>query len=232
MRRKLSSSGRERPRAVAGLVLAAGLVLSVSACGGTADAESRADDPAVYADAEISVMKICSMVDLAPLLAKMKTKYATGPTDISKGVGVDPAGPQCEAQVALPKVKSGANSPAIRPANARLNVSVPPYNSADYAATEFDTRIAQVRKHLKVQRTETPLTGTWTEGVLINGRDKATNRVYAMVRKDSYLLKLELSWETDAEYHQKFPFSRDDVATVFRQTMVPFFTAVSAKAEA
>lgn len=225
--------GRSRyGRLAVGLALSAGLLLSAAACGDKGDdtGGDGADDPAVVAEAEIAVMKICEQVDLAPLTSAMKAEFASGPTDVGKGVGVDPAGPQCEAQIDLPEVKSGENSPAVDPANARLNVAVLPYLSADNAAAEYDTRVQQATQFASVEKTDTPLTGAWTKGVVINGRDQATDRVYALVQKDSYLLKIELAWDSDAEFFEKYPFTRDDVAGAFQTMMTPFYTAVSAKA--
>jgi len=227
--------GRSRyGRFAVGIALSAGLLLSAAACGdkgNTGDDGGGTDDPAVVAEAEIAVMKVCEQIDLAPLLTAMKAEPAEGPTDVGKGVGVDPAGPQCEAQIALPPLRfGGPDASPSDTANARLNVAALPYLSVENAAAEYDTRLQQVAGHLDVEKTDTPLTGEWTKGVLVNGRDQATNRVYALVQKDSYLLKIEMSWETDADASGKFPFTRDDVAGTFQTMMTPFYTAVSAKA--
>lgn len=229
-----TSRGRSRyGRLAVGLALSAGLVLSAAACGGdkgNTGGDGGEDDPATIAAAEIEVMKVCEQVDLAPLLTATKAKFAEGPTDTGMGVGADPAGPQCTAQIDFEPLRSGENSPAVDPANGRLNVAVLPYLSAENAAAEYDTRVQQTTQFASVEKTDTPLTGEWTKGVVINGRDQASDKVYALVQKDSYLLKFELTWDTDAEFFDKYPFTRDDIAGTFQTMMTPFYTAVSAKA--
>lgn len=214
-------------RFAVGLALSVGLLLSSAACGDGSGSEtsSGGHDPAEVAAAEISVMKVCEMIDLAPLKNAMKAEYADGPKDISKGVGVDPAGAQCYAQIDVDKLRPGPDS------NAGLNVAAIPYTKVSGAKSQYDERIAAVKKHLDLTHTETDLKGEWDQGVLINGQDQSTNRVYALVRQENYLLKIEMSWSADDRSKDKFPFTRDDIAASFGTMMTPFYTAVSKKAE-
>ncbi|WP_436770705.1 hypothetical protein [Yinghuangia sp. YIM S09857] len=233
-----------RGRLAANLVLTGGLLLSVAACNGAdggettgssggGGAQADASEAAKNASSEIAVMTVCDLLDVKRMAEDvMKTQFVPGdPKEIGKGVGLDPAGPQCSAQLKLPSLRTSAGGSPTPSANARFDASVLAYSSAAYADGEFDDRVAKVNKHLNVENIPTPLNGPWTEGVLIKGRDQSTDRVYALVRKDSYLLKIDMAWGTDAQLFEKYPFTRDTLGAFFEESMTPFATAVAAKAE-
>ncbi|MEV0650248.1 hypothetical protein AB0I28_33805 [Phytomonospora sp. NPDC050363] len=220
---------RGRIRVAAGLVLSAGLLLSAAACGDKGDTGSGGDDPATIAEAEIAVMKVCEQVNLDPLTAKVGGEFETGPEDVGKGAGADAGGPQCTGQITLPELRVNANSEPSEMTNANLNVAVIPYSSNDGAAAEFDKRTTEVTGLTPEGQAVTDLSGSWTKGKVISGDGTSTSQVYALVQQDSYLLKIQLSYPSDAEYEDKYPFTTADLAAVFQEIMTPFHAAVTAK---
>ncbi|HEY9410283.1 MAG TPA: hypothetical protein VIP77_11940 [Jiangellaceae bacterium] len=129
---------------MAGAVIATGL-LAVAACGGDQEPGSSPASAGVGAGASagagadasvVAAMKVCGLVDLQPLVTTLSSPgYVYGPEDIPPGSGVEPAGPQCFAQLDLP-----GSTEAVP---ARLNVAVVPLGSTDEASEKYDSRLAE-----------------------------------------------------------------------------------------
>lgn len=135
-------------RLLAGAMIGAAL-MAASACGGdqgpASSPESSEEASGESVDtAGVASLKVCELVDLQPLLTTLAAPgYEYGPEDIPVGSGVDPAGPQCFAQMKLPPLRDAAGV-VEELVPARLQVSVVPLGSIDKANGDFDGRVAEV----------------------------------------------------------------------------------------
>lgn len=221
-----------RLRALAGLGLVCGLLLASSACSsdddgsplsssdGTTDSQPGGDPGVV-----IDTMKVCDTVDLAPLEKVLQSPgYEFGPEDIPRGVGVDPGGPQCAAQLKLPALGQGDAKQELVPA--RLNVAVVAYGDRAEADKQYQDRIGASKK-FEGSQVEQLTGGDWTRGEVVSATSASDNLVHALVQKDTYLVKIYLQVSSDESYSAKLPFTHEQVrAQVVSMMRADLFPAV------
>lgn len=217
----LTARGR-RFRMLAGALLGAGLLLIASACG-----DKGGDTPSGGANggsdvlSKVAALKVCELVDLKELASTLNsTGYTNGPSDVAKGSGKDPDGPQCFAQMTMPELGSNVTVPTI------VNAAVVAYPTATEAATQLAQRTAKSDP----SDVTTDLTGDWTKGVLLARPGTSNSLVLGVVQKDSYLVVLEVQVPSDAAFGtDKWPFTLDQVKTTVTETIGKFYTSASGK---
>jgi hypothetical protein len=213
-------------------LLGAGLLLTATACGddgggpsfggGPGGGPSTGGNGGADVTMEVAAFKVCELVDLAPLAKTIhSTGYTFGPKDIEKGVGVDPGGPQCAAQLTMPPLGGTVMIPS------RLNAAVVAYGSTAEAGTQYRDRIAQARKLPK--DTTSDLAGDWTKGSIVVGEGVGDNKVYALILKDTYLVKIDLQVMSDAGSKAKWPFTLDQVKATVTDAVKKLYAAASDK---
>ncbi|GLZ81821.1 hypothetical protein Afil01_66280 [Actinorhabdospora filicis] len=211
-----------RVRVLAGALLGAGLLLIASACGDKGGDTPSGGDNGGNLTTKVASLKVCELVDLSQLASTLhSTGYTNGPSDIPKGTGQDPEGPQCSAQLTQEPLGTSVVPPS------RLNASVVAYPTADEAAKQYTDRLAAVKKN--PADTATDLTGDWTKGSVVVSKGSSDNMIYALVQKDSYLVKIQLQVASDETFKDKWPFTLDEVKATVTETIGKFYTSASGK---
>lgn len=199
------------------------VLLALTACAGNDTTGEPFDDTTGGAMTSVSDLKVCDLVDLDPLAARLgSTEYKSGPEDVPPGRGMDPGGPQCFAQLEM-TLPSKEDLVA-----ARLNVAVVPYQSADSAKKSFGDRLTETEGFPGAQSAELP--GDWTAGKVVTVDGDSDRLVYALAQQDDYLVKVQLQYPGDSSYSSKFPFTIDDVRTTVVELLTELHTTVTAKA--
>ncbi|GAA2825525.1 hypothetical protein [Kribbella solani] len=171
-----------------------------------------------------TALKVCSLIDLAPLARSLhSTGYTFGPKDVPAGVGLEWNGPQCSAQFTLAPLGGTVMVPA------RLNAAVIAYPTAAEADQQFQDRVKKAADKEAGTATVTELPGEWTKGTIVVSRGHGDNALYALIRKDSYLVKISLQVSSDAAGKAKWPFTLNQTQATVASTAKAFYTSASAK---
>jgi len=113
--------------------------------------------------------------------------------------------------------------------NAKLYVAVAPYSDADGAAAEYDRLLAEVTGSVPNERTERELPGEWTRGDLVSGTANGFGQVLATAQQDSYLINVYFNYSSDTNFHDKYPFTMEDLGLLFEEVITDLHTAVEAE---
>ncbi|WP_327635441.1 hypothetical protein OHB24_36355 [Kribbella sp. NBC_00482] len=220
---------RARVRRLAGVVVAAAVLSAAAGCGGESEAEQPKSSKAGRdATSVIAGLKVCQLTSLAPLVKVLGSPgYESGPAEVAKGSGVEPAGPQCAAQLKLPQLTNVAgNKEDLVPA--RLMISVAGYGGKAEADERFAARLAEAEK---LGGTTKDLPGAWTVGKLVTAELGTEDVVAAQVQQDNYVIRIYLQITSDSTSREKFRFTTAQVASTVATVTGSLHSAVSAKVQ-
>lgn len=191
--------------------------------GGGTGGEGTVDHSAV-----IRGLKVCDMIDLEPLTTTLRSEYVGVPKDTEPGRGLDPDGPNCTA-----KLIGDDDSAPTYLGLGTIDVSVLPYPSDGQARSSYDTRIA-VQNHMDPDASTVPLDGDWDQGTLVSGeRTLVTKRpylhssAYALVRTDSYLVKVSVEISTTGKEPESMSVVREPLRPLVLDLVTSLYDAVN-----
>lgn len=197
--------------------------------GGGASADDGTDSRGENVAQLVRALKLCDLVDLDPLVQDaMSGEYRNGPVSVPYGSGTDPGSVGCNAQIHLPTIETGG-----KPMRGSGNVitAVPPYPSVDEAAQAFDERFYEgTVKRLEgigLELSEPKeLEGAWDQALMVSD---TTGGVWALAQQDSYLIKIEIVYDSDAQADKGYPFTTEDVRAATTELLAEMHEAVAAE---
>jgi hypothetical protein len=220
---------RSRRASLAGPLLAAGLLLSVTGCGSDGDSGTQPDAAGASEGGteggtpagglQTDGLLVCSLVDFQPLLDTVQGEFSVAPEDIEPGSGSDPGGPQCAAQLGP---HSGGTD-----FSGQLHLAVVPYDSEEAASGSFDDRVAETSAPPEAAVQE--LDGAWAQGTLVSaGSDDGQAISYALLRDGALLYKAQLTWQVSPVGAEDIVFTAADMDARIRELAGELHTAVAA----
>lgn len=254
---------RFRALATGGLLAAA--LLFTAACGDDSDGGGTDSDSGMSNGEHLASLAqnltVCDLVDVDVLVAALQSpgyldnqKNDDGspvvyPENIPPGVGLDPAGSQCSAQIKTPPTQYLESSAPVESGTTRFHSSVVGYLKDSGADQQYEDRSKEAHKARGAgdgdPRVLTELQGDWDRGVIVSQAnpefDVATNNgsqtavTYAIVQKDSLILTIDVMAPRNtisASGKRDFvplPYSTEDIKNAVTTMMTDFFANYEVK---